>query len=156
LLFLRISFIIIDTIRRRAGLRGTFAVHRNPQYSKTANSKSTEKSLVVHSPPANHRSSVLRASNMAVAVVPTIAALSSKKIEKDILKHASRIRTNHIRDSYLRYQNSLRSQSQSHEHLSSVSHSPTRTNPPTKQNKIHKPSKSINLVSLNNIEKRHQ
>jgi len=85
-----------------------------------------------------------------VAVAPIITTPSPKKIEKDILTHASRIRTNHIKDSFLRHQNALRSQT--NQHISYVSNSPPRIKHQTKQNQILKPSKSISLVSVDNTQ----
>jgi hypothetical protein len=110
---------------------------------------------VIHSPPTNRRNSVLR--NSTIAVTPTITPPSIKKIEKDILKHASRIRTNSIRDSFRHHQNFIRSQSQSQSNVNftSVSNTPTRINPPTnlKRNTVLQPSRTINLVSFDSSEK---
>ena len=136
--------VIIDTIRRRAGLRATFAVHRNPQYSTAPTSKLSEKSSVTHASPMDHRGSLLRTST--IAVVPTSTTPSSKKIEKDILKHASRIRTNQIRDPFLRHQPT--------EQIPSIPNSPTRIQPPHyRRSKTVKPSKTISLVSVTDLIK---
>ncbi len=141
---------IIDNIRRRAGLRATFAVHRHQPVSTTAittpTSKSHEKSPVTQSPTTNHSNLLLRSST--VAVVPTVTTPSSKKIEKDILKHASRIRTNQNRDSLSHSHNSRRSRTS--ERLSSMSKSPTRIHHQNKLNTVFKPTRSISLVSSDN------
>lgn len=153
-----------DTIRRRAGLRATFAVHRNPQYPTAPNSKLSEKSSVTHSSPTDHRSSLLRTST--IAVVPISTTPTSKRLEKDILKHASRIRTNQIRDPLLHQPNTFL-RSQPVESIPSVSHSPIRFKPPppttttaittttmmTRRSKTVKPSKTISLVSVTPFEK---
>ena len=104
----------------------------------------SEKSSVTHSQLANHPSPSIR--TPTIVPPPTIFTPSSKKLEKDILKHASRIRTNHIRDSFLRHQNSL--QSQIPARTPSVSNSPIRSSPHTKRSKTLKPSKTISLVSF--------
>jgi hypothetical protein len=113
----------------------------------TTYSKVHEKSPVTHSSTANGRHSLLRTSTIAVAPIPTP---SPKKLEKDILKHASRIRTRHINDYFARHQNSFKSPT--NEYTTSVSNSPTRSNQPKKRTKIIKPSKTISLVSVNNTE----
>ena len=138
--------ITIDTIRRRAGLRATFAVHRHPQLSTTTNSKLNGKSPEANSLPTNHRTSVQR--NATIAVVPSTSP-SPKKVEKDILKHASRIRTNHLKDYFARQQKPF--PSYAGDHVPSISNSPTRTNHPKKCTSIPKQPKSISLVSVHNI-----
>lgn len=136
--------IIIDTIRRRAGLRATFAVHRHPQYPTAPNSKLSEKSSITHSTPMDHRGSLLRTST--IAVVPTSITPSSKRIEKDIIKHASRIRTNQIRDSSFRQQPT--------EQIPLISSSPTRIQPSqNRRSRTVKPSKTISLVSVTDLGK---
>ncbi|CAF0867984.1 unnamed protein product [Rotaria sordida] len=80
-----------ETIRRRAGLRGTFAVHRNPLAANPVQSQqpSREKSPIIN------RTSLTR--NTTISVVPTS---SPHKIDNDILKHASRIRRTSVSKDY--------------------------------------------------------
>ncbi|CAF0727881.1 unnamed protein product [Rotaria sp. Silwood1] len=141
-----------DTIRRRAGLRPTLAVHRHPPSTipttTTTNTKQQEKSSVINSSPTNHRKSSLRHS-MIIAPPPppsTTTTPSKKKVEKDILKHATRIRASQLKDYFINHDKASRSNLSHHE--SSVSNSPTRTNHMNKRNKTNKPSKSISLEPL--------
>ena len=124
----KFSFIIfIDAIRRRSGLRGTFAVHRNPLTTNPLQSR--EKSPVIN------RNSVSRHSTIAVTPIN-----SPDKIDKDILKHASRIRRPSQSKDYLIKSPRIDS--------ASISTSPSRTNN-NKKISIKKPLKSISLVSYN-------
>ncbi|CAF2512485.1 unnamed protein product [Rotaria sp. Silwood2] len=142
-----------DTIRRRAGLRPTLAVHRHPASTiitttttTTTNSKQQEKS-VANSSPTNHRKSTLRHSTITVPPPPTITTTpSKKKVEKDILKHATRIRASQLKDYFVNHDKVSRSNLSYH--VSSVSNSPTRTNHSNQRNKTNKPSKSISLEPL--------
>ena len=129
---------ILDTIRRRAGLRGTFAVHRHAQ--PPGNQKQSENSAMPHALTA-HRSPLFRHST--IAVTPTAPG---KKVEKDILKHASRIRTSHSKECFTRLSSPVRSRKANQ--TPSMSTSPTRTHHrETKRTKVKKSSKSISLVS---------
>lgn len=113
----------LDTIRRRAGLRGTFSSYRNPLTSNSIQPRDK-------SPPSN-RTSATRTNTIAVVPPP-----SAKKIDKDIIKHASR----------------LRRMSQSKELLSRYSTtdtSPPRTASTKRSNSTNRPSKSLSLVSQN-------
>ncbi|CAF0849351.1 unnamed protein product [Rotaria sp. Silwood1] len=100
-----------ETIRRRAGLRGTFAVHRNPL---AANSIQPQQYLREKSPNIN-RTSLTR--NATIAVVPTSLP---QKIDNDILKHASRIRRTSVSKDY-----SIKSP---RTNTTSIFSSPSRTN----------------------------
>lgn len=144
--------IFIDTIRRRAGLRPTLAVHRHPQSTTvttitatTTSSKRHEKSSVENSPTNNTRKTSLHQNT--ISVVP-IAPPSKKKVEKDIVKHATRIRASQLKD-YFNRQDQYTKSTLSY-HGSSLSNSPSRTSPMNKQHKRNKPVKSISLVSINN------
>lgn len=150
----------IDTIRRRAGLRPTLAVHRHAQPTRTStNSKQQEKPSVTTSSVTSHRNSSLRQATMAAVsttkttIVPInipaqAPSPSKKKVEKDILRHASRIRTSQLKDYFNRLDSSLKSYPS--QNASSLSNSPTRMNHTTKRSKINKTPKSISLVSMNN------
>jgi hypothetical protein len=112
----------------------------------TINSKPERKSPIIQPSTTNRRNSLVRNSTMAVIPAP-----SPKKIEKDILKHASRIRTSQLKDYFNRHQGSLRSYPG--EHTASVSNSPTRINHyNNKRDGIIKPSRSLRLVSLNRTQ----
>ena len=153
----------IDTIRRRAGLRPTLAVHRHPQPTTNTQTKSItttttttaapdpkqhEKSSVIYSSVTNHRNSPLR--NSTIRKVPNTTPIQ-KKVEKDILKHASRIRTSQLKDYFSRQENSIKSRSS--EHTVSVVTSPTRTSYLNRRSEMNKPLKSLNLVSNNKYSK---
>jgi hypothetical protein len=71
--------------------------------------------------------------------LPPTSTTSSRKLEKDILKHASRIRINN---------SSNRRQSSSKSHTSADKS--TRMNHPNKENRTIKSSNFISLVSVNN------
>jgi hypothetical protein len=80
-------------------------------------------------------------------VTPPLTSSLSKKLEKDILKHASRIRLNQSNYSFTRQESSSKS------HTSSNSSAPM--NHPKKQNSTSvKSSKSMSLVSVNNTRNR--
>ena len=107
-----------DTIRRRAGLRGTFSTYRHPL---TVSSIQPQQQFREKSPNIKRHSLT---STTTIAVLPTSSA---NKIDKDILKHASRIRTSQSKDS--------------------VPFTPDNN----KRNSINKPLKSMSLVSYNKI-----
>ncbi|CAF3455030.1 unnamed protein product [Rotaria socialis] len=142
-----------DTIRRRAGLRPTLAVHRHPESTVTTStitatttstkSKKHEKSSVTQSPTANVRK--VSVHHSTVSVMP-IASPSKKQVEKDIVRHASRIRASQMKD-YFNHQDRPSRSNLSYQ-FSSMSNSPTRTSYPHTQNKNKKPSKSISLEPL--------
>ncbi|CAM4741825.1 unnamed protein product [Rotaria magnacalcarata] len=142
-----------DTIRRRAGLRPTLAVHRHPESTVTTStitatttstkSKKHEKSSITQSPTVNVRK--VSVHHSTVTVTP-IASPSKKQVEKDIVRHASRIRASQLKDYFNRHDRSSRSNLSYH--VSSMSNSPTRTSDPRTQNKNKKPSKSISLEPL--------
>lgn len=115
---------VLDTIRRRAGLRGTFSAYRNPLTASSIQSR--EKS------PQNNRTSATRMNTIAIA--PPSPA---KKIDKDIIKHASRLRRmSQSKDLLSRY--------------STTDTSPPRTTSTRRSNSTSKSSKSLSLVSRNN------
>lgn len=113
----------VESIRRRAGLRGTFAVHRNPLIinSIQPQQQTREKS------PATNRTSVSR--NATIAVIPMA---SPQKIDQDILKHASRIRrTSQSKEPLIkspRMNSSPENSSPTRTNAMSIASSPTRTN----------------------------
>jgi len=122
------SLLLIETIRRRAGLRRTFSIHRHPLTSNTLqpHQQTREKS------PTMNRNILTR-----TATVAAFSAPASNKIDKDILKHASRIRRVSPSKDY-------------------STKSPRKDTSPTadsstKRNSINKPLKSISLVSCYNI-----
>ena len=117
----------------------------------STNSKIYEKPSPIVSPTANNRQSILRSST--IAVTPTVSLPPASKIEKDIVKHATRIRTRHIRESFLRQQAYLSSQTT--DYLTHQSISQTRFSPPNKRTKLINPSKSIALVSLDNPQNKN-
>lgn len=85
-------------IRRRAGLRDTFAVHRHPVTLTPNQQGSREKS-----PTIMQRTSTFHNSNVSQA---TPITPSAHKIEKDIMKHASRLRLSYYKDYHMRTINS--------------------------------------------------
>ena len=114
----------LDTIRRRAGLRGTFSAYRNPLTSSSIQSR--DKS------PQINRTSATRTNTIALA-----PPSSAKKIDKDIIKHASRLRRmSQSKELFSRY--------------STTDASPPRTTSTRRSNSINKPSKALTLVSQNN------
>jgi hypothetical protein len=133
---------MIDTIRRRAGLRDTFAVHRRaPSISKTSD-KQSNISSITHSSMASFKFP-RRPLNTAVPS-PTPSA---KQVERDIIKHASRIRTNHSNECSTRPTSSVQSYYRNQTPLMSASSIQTSKRE-TKRAKLHKTSISMNLVSL--------
>ncbi len=82
-------------------------------------------------------------------ITPPIPPSSSKKLEKDILKHASRIRLNQSNYSFTRQESS--SKSHTTKNISTSSNSSAPMNHPKKENRTSvKSSKSMSLVSVNN------
>ncbi len=78
--FFLLLLLFLETLCRRAGLRRTFSAHRNPITSSFVQTQTRDKS------PQMHRNSLTRVSTA------TVLPASSNKIDKDIIKHASRIR----------------------------------------------------------------
>jgi hypothetical protein len=114
-------------IRRRAGLRSTLSAYRNPITANFAQTQLRER------PSSMNRQSLTRNSTNTVLSPP-----SSDKIDKDIIKHASRIRR----------------MSPSKDQLTKstgVDTTPTSILSPrinnNKQQSANKPLKSISLVS---------
>ena len=133
-----ILLIFIEKIRQRAGLRGTFAVHRSPLIVNSTHPQQSprEKSS------ATHRNSLMRNATIEAIPVPTP---SPEKLDKDILKHATRIRkTNQLKE----YPDKS-----PRTNTTPTRNSPLRTNGSCnyKRNAINKPLKSISLVSRSNI-----
>ncbi len=123
------SLLFIETIRRRSGLRRTFAIHRHPL---TSNTLQPQQQQTREKSPTMNRNILTRSATNTVVSTP-----SSNRIDKDILKHASRIRR----------------KSQSKDYLIK---SPRKDTSPivdssSKRNSINKPLKSISLVSYYNI-----
>ena len=134
-----LEFVLLDNIRRRAGLRGTFAVHRHPTTGKNSSTDKHSENPSV----SGKRSSMLRQSVLSTALSP---APVTKKVEKDIIKHASRIRTSHSKEMFVRQTSPGRSRKINQS--SSVSTSPNRTfKEETKRTKIKRSSRTISLVS---------
>ncbi|CAF1327705.1 unnamed protein product [Didymodactylos carnosus] len=158
---------VTDAIRRRAGLRNTFAVHRRLSQNLASGEESNNKS---------HYNKVLipyTHSNIDFCPTPTITKLqrrnydhehhhqmnvneyksfsniTQKKIEKDIVKHASRIRTTQSKE-YYSFGSSNNRLASSYTNTNTDSHK--RINFNQHQNikqktTIHQPSTPISLVS---------
>jgi hypothetical protein len=119
---------LLDTIRRRAGLRGTFSIHRHSLTTDSIQSRGQSREKT----PSTNRNSI------SLVQVP-----SAQKLDKDILKHATRIRrTSQSKDSLTK---SLKLDT------TSISNSPPRSRKNSKRNSINKSSKSISLVSYYNV-----
>ena len=126
-----------DTIRRRAGLRGTFAVHRHADAASKTNTMTTTHSSTAQRTPSQRQSTM-----HFPPPTPSV-----KRVEKDILKHASRIRTSQSKEYYSR-QGSSPLRQQRLNQTPSVSTSPTRTyHKEIKRTKLKKLPKPISLVS---------
>ena len=119
----RVSLSHSDTIRRRAGLRATFSAHRHP-VSCTA---SRENSFSMHRTFASRHSPV-RSTDIS----------SPRKLEKDIVRHASRIRASQTKDV-----------------LTMPNVSPVKSDL-RKRNSLHTPSKSISLVRFSSMKACHR
>ncbi|CAF3012461.1 unnamed protein product [Rotaria sp. Silwood2] len=134
-----------ETIRRRAGLRGTFAVHRNPLSANSCQPQqhSREKSPIIN------QTSLTR--NATIAVVPTS---SPQKIDNDILKHASRLRRTSVSKDYStkspRTNTASTFSSPSRTHTISIASSPSRPNTVS----IASSQLRTNTISIDNIPSR--
>ena len=116
-------------IRRRAGLRPTLSAYRNPLTASSIQSQQRDKT-----PPMN-RLSTARGSTSTIPSVPPPAI----KIDKDIIKHATRIRRMSPSKDQLNRSTGV-------DTIPSLT-SP-RSNASNKQQSTKKPSKSMSLVSF--------
>ncbi|UJR25540.1 hypothetical protein I4U23_006886 [Adineta vaga] len=115
-----------DANHRRLGIRLPPTMYRHSQQNRS------------HSNPLIHHDTI---------DITPLSASSRKNIEKDILKHASRIRTNHLQDSSTHYHQRF-SKPPIKESLLSVSNSSIKLNHSNKQNSSIKSSKPISLEPL--------
>ena len=132
-MFIRIC---LDTIRRRAGLRGTFSAYRNPLTASSIQPQSREKS------PQNNRTSFTRTNLFTVLPPPP-----AQKIDKDIIKHAARIRR-------MSQSKELLTKYSTMDANTSTDTSPPRTSSTKKSTSNNKPSKGLSLVSRIEISSR--
>ncbi|CAF0807790.1 unnamed protein product [Adineta steineri] len=121
-----------ETVKNRPVLRVPPVIQRHRQIITKTNSNQPDISSSINS----YTNSLVRHATIATIPQPTS---SSKKIEKDIVKHASRIRTNNSQNF---------SKSHTHENRSLNSNSLTRLNYMNKQNQMLKSSKSISMEPL--------
>jgi hypothetical protein len=135
LLFFPLLF--LDTIRRRAGLRGTFSIHRRPLTSNSIQPQPQQQ--IREKSPNMNRNSLIRLTTSAVIPSPSL-----NKIDKDIVRHASRIRRISQSKDYLLKSSEI--------DTTFRINSPSRINN-NKRNSINKPLKSLSLVSYYHISR---